>query len=161
MAGPAIEDTDSSKLSRRSLFDLAVSALNDPGADRGGATRMASRLGVSTSILSYWRDGSRDVSWAATFAAAKVAAGLNRAAVPALLEAIASELLGVEVRVVLTQAETGGDWRDENDDVDIAQGDLVRAMRAGDRGAVLEAARRLVEQAEEAASAARLHIADR
>jgi transcriptional regulator with XRE-family HTH domain len=157
-AAPALAETEAHRLALRTILDEAVTALHDDRS-QGGAVRMAGRLGVAKSTISGWLSGDRPVSFVAVFEALRTAARLNRPSVPRLLEVFAEQVLGVTVRVVLADAEPVADFLTESGDVDMAKGDLVRAMRSDDRDATLAAAREYVRQAEQAAQAAVLSVA--
>lgn len=139
-------DADNSALTR--LWRLASDAW-----DRSADLAAALRIGESTVRM---RDtGARAVSWSDVRAALARTARHRPEGVPALVEGVAWELLGVRGRWVPEDVEPVGDVRDELDDVGIAVAKLTEARRSGAGAKVVaQLARQLVTEADEAARAA-------
>jgi hypothetical protein len=118
---------------------------------------LAEFLGVGRTTIVEWSPGGRHEGagpWCLIRLALRRTARKYPAAVPVLVARLAEELLDVRGRWVPEDAEPVGPYADESADVTVAHGELTAAIRRGDRVAVLAAARRLVEEAEEAARAA-------
>jgi hypothetical protein len=125
----------------------------------GKQAALAFGTGMSPALVSKILSGDREITWDQVHAAIDATTGAFPESAPDVARSLALNVAGVVVEPVFLGADPVGDYRDELDDVDLAQGDLLRAVRANDRAAAVEAARVLVQQADEAARAARLHVA--
>ncbi len=145
----ALQLTDSQRLARRMCLRDLVRLFPEP------RQRNAARLaGVAESTLAGWlkdRDiPTDDVLMLAT--AIREVMPHHEAEVVAL---VARHLVEVDGgRWVPEDADPVGPYADESADVTVAHGELTVAMRSGDHARIVAAARRLVEEAEEAARAA-------
>ena len=94
---------------------------------------LAEFLGVGRTTVQEWLPEGRNAgsgTWPLLRKALRRTARKHPAAVPELVRLLASELLDVEGRwVPAARPESDLDWSEESDDVDIARGDLARAMR--------------------------------
>lgn len=115
---------------------------------------LAHVLGVARSAVAQWATGDRQGPWAALRAALRETARRRPTSVARLVEGLASELLDAHGRWI-PEGQAVGDYRDESDDVVDALAGLTRLIRSGaPKSEVTAAARRLVREAEECASAA-------
>jgi hypothetical protein len=128
---------------------------------------LAEFLGVGRTTVQEWLPEGRNAgsgTWPLLRKALRRTARKHPDAVPELVRLLASELLDVEGRwVPAARPESDLDWSDEADDVDVARGDLTRAMRDAVAGPTLieTLADRLERETHEAAEAARQQAARR
>lgn len=119
---------------------------------------LAEFLGVGRSTIVEWSPGGRNVGhgpWSLLRLALRRTARRYPASVPSLVQALARELLDAEGRwVPEAAAATVGPYAEESADVVDSLAELRGEVRSGDRDRIVAAARKLVEQAEEAARAA-------
>lgn len=148
MSRDPIPETDGD----RALLRRLLAAGADPWArleDLGAA------LGIDRSTVSKYMSGTRSVAWHVVVAALRRTARRHPEAVPGIVETLAREVLDVRGRWVPESDEPTGTFEDENADVTLAQAELMRARREGAQPKlVMERARALVKEAEDAARAA-------
>jgi hypothetical protein len=105
--------------------------------------------------------GEQAIGWGEAVEAAEAVVEALPESRDDIARALALHVAGVTVEPVRLEPDAVGDYRDELDDLDLVQAEMLRCLRAGDRDGTIAAARRLVQEAEEAAMAARLQVVAR
>lgn len=132
MPAPAIVETHADREALASLW-TAILAPWPRAAD------LAHVLGVDRSLLSHYASGSRSPGWPATRAAARHTARRYPEAAPALMQALAREMLDIEGHwVPEVDAQGLGSVDSEAADVMVATSALLTAARSGASEAELQ-----------------------
>ncbi len=116
---------------------------------------LATILGVARSAVAQWATGTHRGPWSLLRAALRETARRHPESVSRLVEALAGELLDVRGRWTPDEDLGQRDWTDEAADLAGMQGDLHRAVRAGDAAGVERVAREAHRELDEAIVAAR------
>lgn len=125
MPAPAIVETHADREALASIW-TAILAPWPRAAD------LAHLLGVDRSLLCHYASGRRSPGWPATRAAARQTARRYPEAAPALMQALAREMLDVDGHWVAEVDATGlGSVDTEAADVMVATSALLTAARAG------------------------------
>jgi len=151
MPAPAIAET---RADREALASIWTAIL----APWPRAADLAAQLGVHRSLLSHYASGSRAPGWPATRAAARITVRRYPDAAPALMAALAREMLDVEGHwVPEVDAQGLGSVDAEAADVMVATSALLTAVRAGASGDELQAlAGEAIREMHEYAAASRV-----